>query len=102
MGTFDEPCEFDYGAPNHVTLVVHLSAIRNLVLEDDESKIPLLTAVFSKCCKDERVHQLTLQRLESAFTAKHAEEVYQSLGFEATSCLDIGVILATNIGILPT
>jgi len=98
----DEPCESDYGAPNDVTFVAYLSAIRNLVSEDDESTIPLLSTVFSKCCKDEQVHKLTLQRLESAFTAKHAEEVCQSLGFEATSGLDIGVILPTNIGILPT
>jgi hypothetical protein len=60
MGTFDEPCESDCGAPSHVTFVAYLLAIRNLVSEDDESIIPLLTAVFSKCCKDEQAYKLTL------------------------------------------
>ena len=90
--TLDELCRSDYGAPNHVTFVAYLSAIRNLVPEDDETRVALLTTVFSQCCKDGQVDELTLRRLESALTAKQAEEVYQSVGFNGTSPLDIGVV----------
>lgn len=92
MTTFDELCSSDYAEPNHVTYVVYLTALRNLLPDSDERRVPLLSKVFCKCCEDGQVSELTLRRLESALTPEQVREVYRSAGFEGTSPLPIGQV----------
>jgi len=83
--TFNELCASEYGEPNDVTYSDYLVAIRKLLPSDDEEKAKTIASVFQKCCKEGKVSDFVLRRLENASTGQQLSELYQSVGFDGVS-----------------